>query len=455
MARWRTMEMSKDALIGWGVADCPFRIEYAPQVLDDIRLAVVDAFFSLPRGGAEIGGILLGRHRDGVVAITGHRPLECEHVFGPSFQLSPRDESNLRELVAAAAGDDEQVVGWYHSHTRSGIFLSEEDLAIYQRHFPESWQVALVLKPHSYDPTRAGFFFRDASGAIRAESSAAEFALEARPVRPLLPGNSAPEAAGYSTGMIVGAAQAPMAPPANDRPALTDAAGEVAVTEFSQTGGAFGVPSFLETEPEERRSWRWLRLVLSVAAGMAIGVVAFDTRQVWLPRLGASRPAATRPSLFPALGLNLLDNRGQLQIRWNAGAPAIANATGAVLDIVDGSAVPHSVTLDPAHLESGSFTYARESGEVDVALTIDRTGAAPLKEASSFWGRPPAGAGADAEGTELRQQRDDLAVEAARLEADLKAEIERNRRLERSLADVRGQLKTQQRKRVETQNSGR
>ena len=35
-------------------------MEYPARVLDDIRLAVVDAFFSLPRGGAEIGGILLG-----------------------------------------------------------------------------------------------------------------------------------------------------------------------------------------------------------------------------------------------------------------------------------------------------------------------------------------------------------------------------------------------------------
>jgi proteasome lid subunit RPN8/RPN11 len=450
------MEMSKDALIGWGVPDCPFRIEYAPQVLDDIRLAVVDAFFSLPRGGAEIGGILLGRHGEGVVTITDYRQLDCEHVFGPSFQLSTRDESNLRDLVAAATSDEAQVVGWYHSHTRSGIFLSEEDLAIYRRYFPESWQVALVLKPHSYDPTRAGFFFRDANGAIRAESSAAEFALEARPVRPAPEVNSVPEAAGYIAGMAV---TAPEAPAANDRPTSADAANEVALTESSETSGAFRIPSFLETEPEERRSWRWLRLVLSVAAGMAIGAVAFDTREVWLPRLGASRAVAALPSFFsggpPSLGLNLLDNRGQLQIRWNAGAPAMANATGAVLDIVDGSAVPHSVRLDPAHLESGSFTYARESGEVDVVLTIDRPGATPLKEASSFWGKPPAGASADGEDTELRQQRDDLAVEAARLEADLKAETERNRKLERSLADVRGQLKTQQRKRVDSQSSGR
>ena len=54
-----------------------------PKVLDDIRLAVVDAFFSLPRGGAEIGGILLGRRERDRVIITDSAALECEHAFGP------------------------------------------------------------------------------------------------------------------------------------------------------------------------------------------------------------------------------------------------------------------------------------------------------------------------------------------------------------------------------------
>jgi len=49
-----------EPLIPWSAPACPFAIGYPARVLDDIRLAVVDAFFSLPRGGAEIGGILLG-----------------------------------------------------------------------------------------------------------------------------------------------------------------------------------------------------------------------------------------------------------------------------------------------------------------------------------------------------------------------------------------------------------
>ena len=51
--------------ITWSVPECPFTIEYSARVLDDIRLAVMDAFFSLPRGGAEIGGILLGSFDNG------------------------------------------------------------------------------------------------------------------------------------------------------------------------------------------------------------------------------------------------------------------------------------------------------------------------------------------------------------------------------------------------------
>ena len=50
------------ALATWSAPECPFTIEYATRVLEDIRLAVAEAFFSLPRGGAEIGGILLGKH---------------------------------------------------------------------------------------------------------------------------------------------------------------------------------------------------------------------------------------------------------------------------------------------------------------------------------------------------------------------------------------------------------
>ena len=58
----------------WQVPECPLLIEYSPAVLDEIRLVMLDAFFSLPRGGAEIGGVLFGSHDDHRVRISAVRP---------------------------------------------------------------------------------------------------------------------------------------------------------------------------------------------------------------------------------------------------------------------------------------------------------------------------------------------------------------------------------------------
>ena len=176
------------AQVTWVAPQCPFSIEYSTRVLDDIRLAVVDAFFSLPRGGAEIGGILLGTYEPGCLAITSYQASRCEHAAGPSFTLSPNDETKLREQLASVRG---QVVGWYHSHTRSGIFLSEADLDIHKRFFPEPWQIAMVIKPHTFQPVCMGLFFRERDGSIHASAAYQETLLEPLPLRQVPSGEPA------------------------------------------------------------------------------------------------------------------------------------------------------------------------------------------------------------------------------------------------------------------------
>src|SRR5689334_11888327 len=100
------METPTDSgLAIWSVPQCPFPIEYSTRLLDDIRLAVVEAFFSLPRGGAEIGGILLGKYDKGRLQILESVAVPCEHANGPSFILSPKDHTALAELLAKARGN--------------------------------------------------------------------------------------------------------------------------------------------------------------------------------------------------------------------------------------------------------------------------------------------------------------------------------------------------------------
>lgn len=108
--------------------------------------------------------------------------------MGPGFVLSEEDEQRLPQVIASPVADPElnglQAVGWYHSHIRTKIFLSHRDLQIHSRYFGAPFQVALVLHPRSNRPLRAGFFFRESSGAIRTESSYEEFTLESALPKP-------------------------------------------------------------------------------------------------------------------------------------------------------------------------------------------------------------------------------------------------------------------------------
>jgi proteasome lid subunit RPN8/RPN11 len=56
-----------------------------------------------------------------------------------------------------------EIVGWYHTHPHMGVFVSQYDTWLHNHFFPESWQVALVIEPHS---EVGGFFVPQARGVL-------------------------------------------------------------------------------------------------------------------------------------------------------------------------------------------------------------------------------------------------------------------------------------------------
>jgi len=406
----------------WSVPQCPFTVQYSTRVLDDIRLAVVDAFYSLPRGGAEIGGILLGNARPDKVSISGYLPLDCEHALGPSFTLSERDEQQLRDLLNSpeCLRRESRSVGWYHSHTRSEINLTEADLDLYRRFFPESWQVALLLKPHTFLPTRAGFFFREAGGAIQSSASYREFELDPLPMRPPRETPAPAPAPAPLPGATVANSEAPADPPAASPAAETD------VPEAE-------LPKFLRNKQEER-SWRGIKRILAVATGLALGCIGFATRELWLyPVLPVVHPSSVLGS--GVFGLSTVEFQGQLQVRWNPYAPKVRKASSALLEILDGSNIPHGVFLDANHLSSGVFTYARQSERVDVSLVVQQPNGAKIRETTTFLGPKPLTAGAESD-------------RVKKLEADLAAQTERANNLENDLNAAKARLKARRQKKA-------
>ena len=441
----------------WSVPECPFTIECSARVLDDIRLAVTDAFFSLPRGGAEIGGILLGRFDHGRLIISDYAALDCEHAYGPSFVLSPPDEARLRDLQSSYANVSEGIrpVGWYHSHTRSEIFLSDADLAIYHRFFPESWQVALVMKPHTFQPARIGFFFREGDGSVHASASYREETLEALPFRQVpagppaaLPSNHPPPRSFRPVPVPAPVQDSlPLEPdppladiPLDDVPLDEPAAVDLPVPKFA-----------IESASDARRG---MVVGIGIVACLGTLVAAFGVRDMWLPRvLAAIRPVPIvtppPPAPAPALGLTAIDREGQLQIGWDRSSPAVQRASDALLEITDGP-LPVAIQLDAAHLETGSFTYARTTEKVDVKLIVHRKDYPDLREIASFLGKLPNRQ--PAEDAEARQkQRDETEKQSAKLKSDMNAQAAKTRKLEKEVESMREEMRQQQLRRLNNQ----
>jgi proteasome lid subunit RPN8/RPN11 len=423
----------------WSTPECPFVIEYAPDALESIRIAVSDAFFSVPRGGAEIGGILLGKWEEGRLAISGYKPLDCEHAFGPSFTLSPRDRAQLTELIASVKASGELVTGWYHSHTRSQIFLSEADRGIHNEFFPDPWQVALVLRPDTFLPTRAGFFFREAGGAMRTESSCLEFTVE--PIDPKPAPSAAPGLAGVSPAseVVVDATSNSKDP---------DPAPLLPSSPSTEASPGERLPRFLDPKPPAPR--RFPKVLIPLAVAAAVCATAYWKRDLWVPRVIATAHAALPPAAEPpaSSGLNTVDFDGQLQIRWNRNSPAVAQAKDGVLRVKGGAPSAEEIALDRDHLLSGVFTIARQSERVDVSLQLNQTAGQPIREVTSFIGKLPEGKPAPPESPAVQPKQDELANEVTRVRADLDAEIQRNRKMQKSVDFLAKQLHDQQRARL-------
>jgi proteasome lid subunit RPN8/RPN11 len=158
------------ALGSWSFEGSSRTIECAAPLIDQIGAAAREGFMRFPHGGVEIGGVLFGvRHRD-TVRIMASRALTIEYAKGPSFVLSEADEAALRALIESAHKDPElrglDVAGWYESHTRRDLKLSERDLALFDRHFSEPWHICMVFKPEAQSPTRITTYVRAEGGSL-------------------------------------------------------------------------------------------------------------------------------------------------------------------------------------------------------------------------------------------------------------------------------------------------
>jgi hypothetical protein len=376
----------------WSVPGHAPVIEYSRPAIHAIIHEVMDAYETYLEGGYEVGGLLLGMREGNKVRIVSHSPLTIRPPR-PSFVLSEPDQERLAELIETC-GRDREVIGLYVSHTRSEVFLTESDQELFERHFPEPWQVVLVLHPRDQEPVRAGFFFREEDGYVRSDQSYMEMAFEAPPRGPSL--RRQPPWEMDASGVPI--------PPRLREPEPDDVPDPAALVEVEapESPEEYGLPPEPVGQSLAQRIGKWA-LVAAIVLVLLGGLTA-----VLLLR---------EPD--PPMGLRVMPREGEMVVVWDPASPTLQDASEIVLDLVDGNTkkqVPLRLNMRPPE-----FVYRPQTGRVDVQLVATTGFGRQSNERTTFLAHPELGKPTP----ELLDERRLLAEARQEFEATTKAIADR------------------------------
>jgi hypothetical protein len=292
----------------WDAPDGSCSVTLGFHLIDELRRQAIEAYLSLPKRGAEIGGLLFGAVRQGgsiAFHIDACEDLPCEYRFGPSYKLSETDYILVRERLAQHQCEGSQpVIGLYRSYTGREAALDQTDLELMRSVMPHPHRISLLLQP------------------LSAERCMARFQL----------GGDGQTAAGrLYEPFLIEAGQLTVEAPAKPEPR---AALGLAVPLGSEEGKPARTP---------RGSQIWLSVLLCVLAAVA-GAAAYG---FW---------TLERQPRWAPMGLDVTAAARELMLSWDSTAPAIEQASRGVMSVTDGSA-QKQFPLTAAQLRGGKLSY--------------------------------------------------------------------------------------------------
>jgi outer membrane biosynthesis protein TonB len=152
-----------ETLYEWSVPACPVNIFLDVALADRLRTAATAS-------DVEIGGLLVGHFQDDRTVVTDFELVESEHRRGTAYSLSRRDDQHLTARLTGCRKRKQEVVGFFRSHRRPGMFLDAADDSTLRAHFSNPQQVALLAKPLGDGTATGGFFFWEEGEMNRRET---------------------------------------------------------------------------------------------------------------------------------------------------------------------------------------------------------------------------------------------------------------------------------------------
>ena len=351
----------------WEVPGKPISIRLSLDVVDRMQQEVMRGFGAVPKRGAEVGGILLGSAQTGdkaVVTVEDYALVPIEYKRGPSYLLSEQDArafSNAFESARKEAKGALRPIGLFRSHTRDGVGLCPEDVALLDLHFPEPGAIALLIKPYTTKVSQAGFYFKDGGSFPVGAAPLLEFPYRRRELDP----EGTPPSA-RSHGRI------PLGAPIErrDKDALSPApellvrSGDARphTLQLGYTPEAVPATPFAANAKAKGRSgWVWLPLsFIFLLLGLLLGFQAAISMRPQVPS-GATNPFQ--------LNIAVTKNGDNLQVRWDRQSLAIRTAQRGTMTIDDGT-FNKTVDLDAGQLQNGSVVYRHYSKDVRFKLEV-------------------------------------------------------------------------------------
>jgi len=326
----------------WACPGAPVRIHLPLSLVELMGREVKRAFESVPAHSVEIGGLLLGTAgfaSNPVIEVKNFEPFLSEYRTDHKFILSEADERKLEKVVAAHAGnpaDGLKVVGFYRSHIREGLSLSQHDISLAQKYFNDPTQVFLLIKPADGGSSTAGFFFWD-NRRIDSQFSYMEFPFE---TRQLTAANPTPIVA------------EPAEPKEQEERAGRSEQSMPWLEELA-----------LEESSPHRIRWFWY-------AAAAFVMIALGAGGYWTFTRSNAPPAESVAPDSRALALQVERKGGDLRVNWNQHSFAIARATEGTLVIRDGDLHEQELHFDLDQLRHGSILYTPSNATVQFRLEV-------------------------------------------------------------------------------------